>query len=97
MTVEALHDKLVAHIVRKDRQDQARAARAGRHFNHYALAHMLGAAQEVKDDALAVGGGQEAWVEAVMDHFTATRPMHTFLKKIDPRVDVVRGRWVRRP
>ena len=30
-------------LVAKDRADQKRAAKAGRHFNHYALSHWLGA------------------------------------------------------
>lgn len=94
--VAALHDKLTSHIVRQDRKDQERAARKGRHFNHYALGLMLKVAQEARDEAEQDGGTKADWLGAVQRHFTVTRPMHTFLKKIDPTVGVERGHWVRK-
>jgi hypothetical protein len=92
VTIDSLQSKLVHHIVAADRRDQARAARSGRHFNHYALSLMLGAAHAAH--AEAAHGTARDWVQAVMRNFTPTRPMHTFLKKIDPSVRVEYGRWV---
>lgn len=88
-TVDGLHDRLVSHIVQDDRR-QAR----GRRHNPNALGIMLRAAQEAREEAVRDGGTVAAWVRAVCRNFTATRPMHTFLKKVDSGVEVVHGEWV---
>ncbi len=99
MTLKSLQDSLVEHIIKSDRKDEARADRAGRYHNPHALALMLGAAEEALAAAKRARGAypadsKEAWLDAVMLHFNPTRTMHTFLKKIDPTIDVVRGEWV---
>src|SRR5260221_368353 len=76
-SVAYLHDKLVAHIVDQDRKAQNRAARTGKHFNHYAMGIMLKAAQDASAEALEDGGSQEDWVKAVARNFSPTRSMHT--------------------
>lgn len=97
------HMNLVQHITTQDRKDEARALRAGRHFNTYALPIMFEAAQRAHDEAETEimrsrydvpGAVERAWVKAVMRNFNPTRSMHTYLRKIDPRIDVRRGNWV---
>ncbi len=91
MSLDVLNRKLRDHIVRQDRKDDERAMRSGRYHNPHALALMLEAAERVESES--AGGTQEDWIRAVSRNFTVSRTMHTFLKKIDPAVDVDHGHW----
>lgn len=86
---------LVSTIIAQDKADQR-----GRFWNPHALPIMLGAAHRAEEDAeAAVASGvapDEAFVEAVCDHFNPSPRMRTMLRKIDPTVDVRRQRWTRR-
>jgi hypothetical protein len=96
MILKKLHSQLVHLLVKMDEA----AARRERHPNIYRMGLFLKAAQEAEVMAEAdVAAGHDAtraFVTAVMANFTPTRRMHTFLKKIDPTVDVKYGGWVRK-
>ena len=67
---------------------------------------MLGAAQAARDEAEVAehtaryeateSSTRRTWVDAVCRNFNPTRTMHTFLKKVDPALDVARGGWIRK-
>lgn len=49
-----MHEKIIHELTKRDRAEQRRAIKSGRHFNHYALSIEFRAAQEMRD-AVAAG------------------------------------------
>lgn len=96
--IERLHQKLIHVLIKWDEAESRAEMKRGRLPNIYRMGHYLKAAQDAQDEAEAeVAEGADpdrAYVDAVTDHFTVTRRIHTFLKKIDPTVDVQYGNWV---
>jgi hypothetical protein len=84
------HQRLVSELTRMDQAQEQRDRKAGRRFNHCAIAIMLGAAQEVEQE---VAGGR-SFAEAFADHFTPTRGMYTIAKRLGLPLYVVRGQWI---
>ncbi len=89
----------LAHVLVEMDKAEARAEMKRRmRPNIFRMGLLLEALHKAEDEATAlVARGvdvHEAFLTAVTEHFTATKRMHTFLKKLDPHVDVVRGRWV---
>jgi hypothetical protein len=97
MNLPRLMNQLTHVLVQWDKAEERSEMKRGR-VNIYRMGILLKAKEEAEAEAkrLKAAGesDRDAFVGAVTQHFTATRRMHTFLKKVDPTVDVQRGRWV---
>lgn len=92
------HVQLSHMLIKLDEaESKSEIKRIGR-ANIYRMGILLKAMHEAEEEAEKyVDDGvpvKEAFIMAVTSHFTPTRRMHTFLKKIDPSVDVKYGSWV---
>src|SRR5947208_10544457 len=88
----SLHDRLVSAMTEEDRRDEARARKTGRHFNHYRLAHLIGAAQRATE---AAKGTQDAQVYArhVAEQLCAAPWLTRYFRSIGVVVVVERGEY----
>lgn len=98
MTLNQLHERLVHTLTM---YDQKMSAKPKAHWSMYALSHLLEAAQRARDEAAESGATpgpdlDEAYIRAVASNLHPTPTLRTFLRAIDPTVDVERQRWVRK-
>ncbi len=88
--VQRLHARLVSLLIRQDARRIRDDLRRRIPPNHYALAHEIGAAQRARDTASDVA----SYVAALQSEFHPFPMLRTFLRTLDPTVEVRRGCWI---
>lgn len=88
-TVAGFAAILTGYITQWDMQEQARASKKGRPFNHYALTHLLGAVHKAED---SLGAGAKSSSEPeTLERFKAaiTRGLHDapYVRKTIQQID----------
>jgi hypothetical protein len=94
LELDRLYNQLITVLVKMDQAENRR------HPNIYRMGLLLEAAQKAKEEATdLIHDGQDvntAFGTAVAHNFTVSRRIHTFLKKVDPTIDVQYGSWTRK-
>ena len=90
MTNLEFASRLTSALIAADRKESAAEVKAKRRPNVYRLGHYLHAA-ELTQIALETGASQ---TEAFVEHFTATREMHSVARQLGLAIGVQAGRWM---
>ena len=88
----SLHDRLVSAMTEEDRRDEARARKTGRHFNHYRLAHLIGAAQRATE-ACSASQDAQLFARHVAEQLCAAPWLTRYFLSIGVNVVVERGEY----